>query len=1038
MAEERFDIEVVDKVATTVEPKLRRIADTAERGYRAVDHLNQSLAGVNGRALTQVSRAANANSQALLRQAQATAATQRANASAATATARLAQAQATQTRAASQAAIAQQRLAQATANTARAQTQAAAAAARLQQQQQRLNQTASRGANQLSGLGSGAAAYFSGREILQAADAYQLLQNRIRSVTSSEKERIAVQEQVVKIANETYQSTEAVAILYQRLSGATKRFGLDQKDLFTLIENVSKAFALSGATAEEARGAIIQLSQAIGSDFKTSSQELNTILEQAPIVADIFAQQLGTTRGQIKALAKDGQLSAKDFIKAFSDSGKGIEELKLRFGQLTPAISQAGQVFKNNFEQAVGTIGEVTGASDGLSKSIIFLSKHMEVVSAVATALFPILIAGFVRSQIAAAAFNATVLRNPLLIGISVFAGALAGLAALSQKSTVVKNVWEKMTPIFRNAFDALTGGLASQGLDQWITNAVFGLAAVADGIDTLTFGFTNFGEKILRVALDMQKGLDNVGVSATDAAAHLESIAEHNTRVARTAGQAAASEANAADAGRAAGNVSFDKTIQGLNGASNSAAGLAANLRAAAAASQSLGGIVTSLPAAGMYGTYATSGGGQFTQSHGRSTYSGPTRTIGGEPPKTRLPPPKYDYAAGGRVRGPGSGTSDSIHAMVSNGEYIMPAAQTQKHFALLQAIHSSNIRHYARGGEVTSGKTTGLQGPKIEMDIPDSAVFKKSKPIDSYDPFSVFAAEHHVTKEALRASGYGYTMNISKKGIVPFLVYRGPDQFSDEIKDSLAQSANDIKKWSTDLSAWWGDTQPTLRDGPLKQSANAVYNDWQKEVQSYMLDPFPVKPDGSASPNGKFGYYLNTFQKTRQDLARNGALAGLMKSSPAWGDTLGKYVDYRGPDFGGTVNYGGDPQAALDYSKKAEEAAAEGFSKGMLSRLPLHIRDGIGLANRKDFREGFAEGGSFLVPGTGGPDSRAIGMMVSPGEEVTVRTPAQQRSGDTTIVEHEVNITMNVKDAASFNKSRKQIVRDLSRELDAFRQTG
>jgi len=1015
VAEERFDIEVVDKVATTVEPKLRRIADTAERGYRAVDHLNQSLSGVNGRALNQVARAANANSQALLRQAQATAATQRANASAATATARLAQAQATQARSASQAAISQQRLAQATANTARAQTQAAAAAARLQQQQQRLNQTASRGATQLSGLGSGAAAYFSGREILQAADAYQLLQNRLRSVTSSEQERLAVQEQVVRIANKTFQSTEGVAILYQRLSGATKSLNLEQKDLFTLIENVSKAFALSGSTAEEARGAIIQLSQAIGSDFKTSSQELNTILEQAPIVADIFAQQLGTTRGQIKALAKEGKLSAKDFIKAFSDSGKGIEELKLRFDQLVPSISQAGQVFANNFQQAIGTIGEVTGASDTLSKSIIFLSNHMEAVTFVATALFPILIAGFVRSQIAAAAFNATVLRNPLLIGAAIFAGAVAGLAAFTQKSEFAKKIWEQLTPVVQRFFDTFTGGLASSGFDQWLTNATFGLAAVGDGIDTLTLGWTNFGENTLRTAMNMQNGLNNVSKSAGNTAAHLETISQHNTRVGTTAedGIKEMEKYN---------KVKMDNAIAQLKKMQEATEALRQKtlstldaLRALAAASSSE--------------DYA--GHNPFISEFGlRGDPNKQYQSVSG----IRVDKKAY----GGPIRGPGTSTSDSIPAMLSNNEYVMPARQAQKHMQLLEAVRKGTIRHYAEGGKV--GNRQGIQGPRIEPNIADSAVFQKSKPIDNYDPLSIFAAEHHTTKDALRASGYGYTLNLSKqKGIVPFLVYRGPDQFSDDIKNSLAESANNIKQWGVELSAWWGETKPTLPDGSAaKRDATTLVSDWQKEIQSYMIDPFPVKPDGSATPNGKFGSYLNTFQETRNDLMHNAALAGLLNKSPVWSDTLGKYVDYRGPSYGDTIQFGGAPRAPLDYSKKTDATDSVGYSRGMLAKLPLHIRDGIGLASRKDVREGFREGGSFLVPGTGGPDSRAIGMMVSPGEEISVRTPAQQRSGDTTVVEHEVHITMNVKDAASFNKSRKQIVRDLSRELDAFRQTG
>jgi hypothetical protein len=43
----------------------------------------------------------------------------------------------------------------------------------------------------------------------------------------------------------------------------------------------------------------------------------------------------------------------------------------------------------------------------------------------------------------------------------------------------------------------------------------------------------------------------------------------------------------------------------------------------------------------------------------------------------------------------------------------------------------------------------------------------------------------------------------------------------------------------------------------------------------------------------------------------------------------------------------------------------------------------------------DGFATGGSFIVGGSGGTDSTQVGFMATPGEKVTVETPAQQRSG-------------------------------------------
>lgn len=59
-------------------------------------------------------------------------------------------------------------------------------------------------------------------------------------------------------------------------------------------------------------------------------------------------------------------------------------------------------------------------------------------------------------------------------------------------------------------------------------------------------------------------------------------------------------------------------------------------------------------------------------------------------------------EAATGGFIRGPGTGTSDSIPARLSNGEYVINAAQTAKHRDLLDAINSGKVAAFATGGVV------------------------------------------------------------------------------------------------------------------------------------------------------------------------------------------------------------------------------------------------------------------------------------------------------------------------------------------------
>jgi lambda family phage tail tape measure protein len=67
--------------------------------------------------------------------------------------------------------------------------------------------------------------------------------------------------------------------------------------------------------------------------------------------------------------------------------------------------------------------------------------------------------------------------------------------------------------------------------------------------------------------------------------------------------------------------------------------------------------------------------------------------------------------YASGGAISGPGTGTSDSIPAMLSNGEFVVRAAQASKYRSLLESINSGTTAHFANGGLVgsSSGSSSG-----------------------------------------------------------------------------------------------------------------------------------------------------------------------------------------------------------------------------------------------------------------------------------------------------------------------------------------
>jgi hypothetical protein len=85
------------------------------------------------------------------------------------------------------------------------------------------------------------------------------------------------------------------------------------------------------------------------------------------------------------------------------------------------------------------------------------------------------------------------------------------------------------------------------------------------------------------------------------------------------------------------------------------------------------------------------------------------------------------FGFASGGKVSGPGTGTSDSIPAMLSNGEFVVNAASTRKYAGLLSAINSgSSVAHFAEGGPVGAVAASVSEGSVAAISSLTSSVSK------------------------------------------------------------------------------------------------------------------------------------------------------------------------------------------------------------------------------------------------------------------------------------------------------------------------
>lgn len=213
-----------------------------------------------------------------------------------------------------------------------------------------------------------------GIAIVKMGDKYTQLGNRIKTVTATEAEMRRVREQLLEISNRTRVETGATVEVYARMAAAGQSLGKSQREVLQFTESLNKAVKLSGATSQEAQAGMIQLAQGLGSGA-LRGDELRSVLEQLPAVADVIAKSLGVTRGQLRKLGEDGKITADVVFEAFKKSRAEIDQ---KFGKSAVTAGDAWTVLRNKLEASVGKLLENTNVIPMIVKAIEGLARGIE------------------------------------------------------------------------------------------------------------------------------------------------------------------------------------------------------------------------------------------------------------------------------------------------------------------------------------------------------------------------------------------------------------------------------------------------------------------------------------------------------------------------------------------------------------------------------------------------------------------------------------------------------------------------------------
>lgn len=228
-----------------------------------------------------------------------------------------------------------------------------------------------------SGLGKGIAAIGGAVAFQSVSDAATNIRNSLKVAGLSGEELETTFDKLYAAAQRNSVPIDSLAQLYSRVSLNQKELGVSTDQLTNLTENVGKALRISGADAQSANGALLQLAQALGSS-KVQAEEYGSLIDTMPALLQAAAngiEQAGGSVSKLTQLVKSGQISNKAFFDGIESGQRVLDD------RLVGSVQTVGQRFitlRNAVVKAADRFNENTDAADALGKEFGQLAGYID------------------------------------------------------------------------------------------------------------------------------------------------------------------------------------------------------------------------------------------------------------------------------------------------------------------------------------------------------------------------------------------------------------------------------------------------------------------------------------------------------------------------------------------------------------------------------------------------------------------------------------------------------------------------------------
>ena len=242
-----------------------------------------------------------------------------------------------------------------------------------QQRTQRQSQLLATGIRYAAAAATGFIVALGGREVLQTADNIERLRGRIDLYTSSAMETVMVMSELFDRSVELGAVVTALGETYARLAPAQEALNLSNEKMLDVTEAVATAFLVSGASAQEAENATIQLSQGLASGV-LRGEEYNAVSEQGARLTQALARQLGVATGELREMAAAGELTSDVVANALLAE---LPRLREEAEQLPVTIGRGFTSLRSAISETIALVNQATGATSSIGEAFQGIAESL-------------------------------------------------------------------------------------------------------------------------------------------------------------------------------------------------------------------------------------------------------------------------------------------------------------------------------------------------------------------------------------------------------------------------------------------------------------------------------------------------------------------------------------------------------------------------------------------------------------------------------------------------------------------------------------